>query len=172
MQEATLNFRFKYKPDFTRISTTNNGRKIRIVSCTRNKIPCYSDRILDLRFNVNVKQNLVRRYLDHLTRFEDFIGVQIEDREHNSKVVLKDSEYIEVVVLDPFRSEEDMWISQSGKSKVLASFTVPSDISALPFSDCLEIYFAIFTQRHNLNDDSDIEHYLEQRSSINLCFDL
>ncbi len=156
MKEETLDFRFQYKPDFNSIERTNDGYKLRIVSCTRNTLPCYPNRILSLRFNVVIRKSYLDRYLKQVANFKSFYGVEILDKIHNSKLILKDDEYIKIIVINPFLTECDMWISQTRKSKVFSSFTVPSDIT-LSFSDCLEIYFSMFTLRENLDDDSDFK---------------
>ena len=155
LKEGKLIFRFKYEVNQITLEQTNEENKWRIVSCTRNKLPWYFDRRLDLRFNVNVRKSYFNTYKEELIKFSEFSGLEILDKAHNSKLVLENG-FVKIIVLYPDRSESEMWISQTRKSKVLSSFTVPSDIS-LPFSRCLEIYFSIYTPRDFLEDDSDFE---------------
>ncbi len=153
LKEGQLIFRFKYDVNQIPLEQTRDGYKWRIVSCVRNEVPWCDDRRLDLRFNVNVKKFYYRTYKEEITKFGEFSGLEISDKFHNSKLVLE-NEFVKIIVLYPERPESEMWISQTRKSKVLSSFTIPSDIS-LPFSRCLEIYFSYYTLREYLEDDSD-----------------
>ena len=130
-RKEKLIYRFKYRPK--RVTETNNRDKWSIVTCTRNSIPFYFDRKINLRLNVVFSKYNFTKYLEELDKFKKFNDHEFIDRDHNSKLILKDP-HIKLIVLNADIDEQKMWISQSRKSKVISSFTVPSD-KILSFSE-------------------------------------
>ncbi len=135
---------------------TNDKTKYRLSTCTLSRLPFIFDKVIELRFNVVVGKYNLNKFKQEVENIHRFYDSKVTDECHNSRLVLKDNRYIELITPNLELDESLWWISQSEKSKVISSFN--SQESPLPFSDCLEIYFSMFVIRENLNNDDDFIH--------------